>query len=60
MAKERRFKTYSHRWGEGKVHRYLYDSVNKMWYVACRGIHRSTPHGRETIVSAPVTCKKCL
>lgn len=56
--REGRFQSYASRWGEGKVHRYLYDSLNKVWYVACRKPYND-PHGREVDASTPVTCKKC-
>jgi hypothetical protein len=60
MPKEKRFQTYPNRWGEGKVHRYIYDSENKGWHVACRRLADfSGPHGREVDSTTPPTCKKC-
>lgn len=58
--KERRLKTYPNRYGEGKVHRMLYSSLNRIWYVSCRGLGGLLFHGEEVDSSTPVTCKKCL
>jgi len=57
-VRERRYQTYPNQWGKGNVHRYLYDSVNKLWYVACRSPGHD-PHGRRVDDDTPVTCKKC-
>ena len=57
--KEKRFATYPSRFSSGKVHRYLYDSLNKLWYVACVGTVRHGPHGRVVDPTTEVTCKKC-
>lgn len=57
--KERRFKTADNRWGKGKVHRYLYSPENRTWYVACRGVHRGDPYGRQTEDDTEVTCVRC-
>jgi len=56
--RERRWQTYPNRWGEGRVHRYLYDRDNRLWYVACYPVGQS-PHGREVSAQTPVTCKRC-
>lgn len=53
---EKAFETYPHRRGFGKVHRYLYDSLNKRWYVVCNP--KAHMHGR--VVAESVTCKRCL
>lgn len=59
MAAEQRFKTYDGRWGPGKVHRYVYDPVNRVRYVACRKVGND-PHGyRLDDNKVTVTCKKC-
>lgn len=60
MAKgESRYETYGSRWGPGKVHQYLYDPVNRLWYVSCRGPERGDPHGRRVDDRTGVTCRKC-
>lgn len=60
-AREKRFRTHPNRWGQGKVHRYVYDSLNRVWYCLC-----VTPgpfpryHGEVVDEKEEVTCKKCL
>lgn len=58
MQKERRFKSRGSKWGEPKVHRYLYGSLNKVWYVACRGPYKDI-QGEVVDNDVEVTCKSC-
>jgi hypothetical protein len=55
---ERKYQTWPNRYGEGHVHRYIYDSLNKVWYCLCRGPGKD-PHGRVVESRSPVTCSKC-
>lgn len=64
-AKERRLRTYPHRWGEGKVHRLLWSAENRVWYPACSTPHAAGGfggygfHGERIEDDAEVTCKVC-
>lgn len=60
MAKEKRLLTGPNRWGSGRVHRYLYDRVNKLWYCACQKPYAFGYHGAVVDSDTPVTCKRCL
>ena len=59
-----RYQTYANRWGEGKVHLYVYRREHKQWVVACRFNNVGTFAGMHGVqledASVPVTCKKCL
>ena len=57
-TREARFQTYDSRWGQGRVHRYLYSTENRLWYIACRS-PGSYVHGRRTNDDAEVTCLRC-
>lgn len=59
MAKEQRFKTYDGRWGSGKVHRYLYDPVNRVRYVPCRSLAKQFAGEKLDNDRETVTCKMC-
>ncbi len=61
---EKRLTVQPHSWSktnEPKVHRYLYDSLNKDWFPACTmGRSWRQYHGTVTDdVDLPVTCKLC-
>lgn len=59
MQSEKRFKTRPTRRRPGKTHRYVFDELNREWYVPCRGI---LPAAAGTIIDdpeTPVTCKHC-
>jgi hypothetical protein len=57
-TRERRFQSYSQRWREGRVHRYVYDSLNKQWHCLCRPVGND-PYGRVVSDKVAVTCKLC-
>lgn len=61
MAKtrEKRFRTFPHRWGDGKVHSMYYDSLNRLWVSDCKQ-HQLSMHGEFVDENEEVTCKKCL
>jgi hypothetical protein len=56
--KERRLQSAPNRWGPGRVHRYIYDRLNAIWYCSCvkPGEHI---YGKEVDPSTPVTCRIC-
>jgi hypothetical protein len=59
-----RYQTFANRWGEGKVHLYVYRREHKEWVLGCRfndvGSFGSY-HGKQLDdAHVPVTCKKCL
>lgn len=56
--RERRFKTYPSSRTTGKVHRYLWDSLNMVWYVPCCGLG-ADPHGEPIDIPIDVTCLRC-
>lgn len=57
--REATFTTFGSRWGAGKVHRYVWDPLNRLWYVQCCEVGRD-PYGRATDRDLVVTCRKCL
>jgi hypothetical protein len=63
VVKEKRFQTYPHRWGPGKIHRYIYNPRGKAWVLACRPNDFGDfagPCGREVDPFLPVECRGCL
>lgn len=55
---ERRWQSVPNRWGPGRVHRYVYNRQNALWYCACiePGEHI---YGTEVPSSTPITCRIC-
>lgn len=58
MNKDRKYQSYPHKWGPGRVHLYVYDSLNRTWHIACRRSDFRT-RGREVPFETPITCKTC-
>jgi len=57
-----RYRTFGSRWGEGKVHLFIYRKAEKEWVTSCRFNDLGTfsgMYGEVIDADTPVTCKKC-
>jgi hypothetical protein len=55
----KKFKTHDNRYGPGKVHKFYYDSLNKLWHCACLPVGKEY-YGVIVDDDTEVTCKSCL